>query len=188
METVEQDLAELVRQRLKALRTAQGLSLDDLGARCNLSPSTISRIETGKRTLGLDVLVALANGLQVSLDALLEPGRNDDVVIRPSATFGPGVTTWQLTRPTGSLHAVKQRIDPARPVGEPKVHPGYDWFFVLSGTIRLTLGDRILRVEAGEAAEFDTMVPHLFQADGGPAEIISIFDRDGHRAHLHTTD
>ncbi len=186
--TVEHDLAQLVRQRLRGLRTAQGLSLDELGERCNLSPSTISRVETGKRTLGLDVLVALANGLQVSIDALLEPGSDDDVVIRPSATFGPGVTTWELSRPTGSMHAVKQRIEPTRPVGAPKVHPGYDWFFVLSGTIRLTLGERVLLVEAGEAAEFDTMVPHLFQADGGPAEIISIFDRDGHRAHVHTSD
>ncbi len=188
MTSVDHDLADLVRQRLKGLRTAQGWSLDELGERSNLSPSTISRIENGKRTLGLDVLVALANGLQISIDVLLEPGRDDDVVIRPSATFGPGVTTWQLSRPTGSMHAVKQRIDPSRPVGAPKVHPGYDWFFVLSGTIRLTLGDRILLVEAGEAAEFDTMVPHLFQAEGGPAEIISIFDRDGHRAHVHTSD
>ncbi len=42
-------------------------------------------------------------------------------------------------------------------------------------------------VDAGEAAEFDTMIPHLFQAEGGPAEIISLFDRDGQRAHLHTS-
>ncbi len=188
MDAIEQTLADLVRQRLKALRTAQGLSLDQLSDRSHLSPSTISRVENGKRTLGLDVLVALARGLQVSIDALLEPGSDDDVVIRPSATFGPGVTTWELSRPTGSVHAVKQRIEPSRPIGTPKVHPGYDWFFVLSGTIRLTIGERVLLVQAGEAAEFDTMVPHLFQAEGGPAEIISIFDRDGHSAHLHTAD
>ena len=188
MPTTEHDVSDLVRRRLKALRNARGLSLDGLGERAGLSPSTISRVETGKRALGLDVLVALANALDISLDALLDPGGGDDVVIRPEPRSGPGVITWELSRPTGSMHAVKQRIDPSRPRREPQVHPGYDWFFVLSGRIRLTLGDRIISVEAGEAAEFDTMVPHLFEADGGPAEIISIFDRDGHRAHLHTDD
>ena len=49
-------------------------------------------------------------------------------------------------------------------------------------------GDRVILVHEGEAAEFDCMVPHLFQAEDGPAEIISIFDRDGQRAHLHTAD
>ena len=187
MDAVEHDLADLVRRRLKGLRNARGLSLDELGERCNLSPSTISRVETGKRTLSLDVLVALAGGLQVSLDTLLEPADDDDVVIRPAPRQRPGVTSWALSRADSSFLAVKERIEPERPERAPVVHPGYDWFFVLNGTVRLTLGDRQILVDAGEAAEFDTMIPHLFQAEGGPAEIISLFDRDGQRAHLHTS-
>jgi hypothetical protein len=31
------------------------------------------------------------------------------------------------------------------------------------------------------------MTPHRFDAVGGPAEIITIFDRDGRRAHLSGT-
>ena len=180
------ELAAVVCQRLRGLRTARGLSLDELGKRSNLSASTISRVETGKRTLSLDVLVALAQALHVSLDVLLAPQDDDDVIIRPDALSGEGVTTWELSRPNTTRIAVKQRIEPTRPAGSPKVHPGYDWFFVLSGTIRLTLGDRVLLVAEGEAAEFDCMVPHMFEAEGGPAEIISIFDRDGQRAHLHS--
>jgi transcriptional regulator with XRE-family HTH domain len=163
------------------------MSLDDLAERSNLSPSTISRVETGRRSLGLDVLVALAGGLGVSLDAVLASADDDDVVIRPVAEDRPGVTTWQLSRPTASRVTVKQRIDPSRPVEEPKVHPGHDWFYVLSGTVRLTLGDRVIEVSAGEAADFDCMIPHRFQAADGPAEIISIFDHHGRRAHLHST-
>lgn len=180
------DISELVRIRLRGLRRSLGLSLDDLAERSHLSPSTISRIETGKRTISLDMLVALAAGLEVSIDSLLEPGDDDDVVIRPTPQRRPGVTTWALSRPTGSMVAVKQRIDVSARPGEPKVHPGYDWFFVLAGCVRLTLGDRVILVREGEAAEFDCMTPHLFEADGGPAEIVSIFDRDGQRAHLHT--
>ena len=63
------DIEKVVRTRLRSLRSTLGLSLDELAARTNLSPSTISRIETGKRTIGLDVLLPLASALQVDLEA-----------------------------------------------------------------------------------------------------------------------
>ena len=181
-------IEDLVRTRLRGLRQANGMSLDDLAAASNVSPSVISRVETGKRTLSLDLLVALANGLRVSLDVLLEPADDDDVVIRPAPQRRPGVTSWGLSRPSASFQAVKERIEPTRPEREPVVHPGYDWFFVLAGTVRLTLGERTILVNEGEAAEFDTMIPHAFAAHEGPAEILSIFDHSGHRAHVHTAD
>jgi uncharacterized cupin superfamily protein len=65
------------------------------------------------------------------------------------------------------------------------VHPGRDWFYVLAGTVRLVLGGREHLVTAGEAAEFDTMTPHVIVGHGGAAEILTIFDRHGERAHLH---
>ncbi|WP_338119988.1 cupin domain-containing protein [Streptomyces scopuliridis] len=64
------------------------------------------------------------------------------------------------------------------------VHPGRDWFTVLSGTVELLLGERTVLVEAGEAAEFSTMIPHAFGAHDGPAEIICILDQEGQRTHL----
>jgi quercetin dioxygenase-like cupin family protein len=90
-----------------------------------------------------------------------------------------------LNRPTGSTVAVKMRLEPTRRRPEPRVHPGRDWFFVLEGRIRLSLGDRDITVETGEAAEFDTLTPHAFAAVEGPAELIMIFDRDGQHAHVH---
>ena len=68
------------------------------------------------------------------------------------------------------------------------MHPGHDWLFVLSGRVLLTLGDREVVVEEGEAAEFSTMSPHAVDALDGPAELIMVFDRDGQRAHLHRAD
>lgn len=178
----------VVRARLRSIRTGLGLSLDDVAARAHLSASTISRIETGKRSIGLDVLLPLARALDVDLNALLHVGEDDDdVVIRPVANRVGGHTSWMLSRTEGSTVALKMRIEPTGAPPEQKVHPGHDWFFVLEGRICLLLGDRRVIVEAGEAAEFATMTPHAFVAEEGPAEIITIFDRDGHRAHLHRT-
>ena len=175
----------MVRTRLRSLRNALGLSLDELAARTNLSPSTISRVETGKRTISLDILLPLATALQVDLDELLDVRSDDDVVIRPTPSTSGQRTTWLLSRPTGSTIAVKMRLEPTRRTTEQRVHPGHDWFFVLSGRVRLRLGDRDIIVETGEAAEFNTMTPHAVSPDGGPAEIIQIFNRDGLHAHVH---
>ncbi|HVW31187.1 MAG TPA: helix-turn-helix transcriptional regulator [Acidimicrobiia bacterium] len=179
------DIEAVVRTRLRSLRTTLGLSLDELAARTSLSPSTISRIETGKRTISLDVLVPLARALQVDLDALLDVRTDEDVVIRPMPKKSGGRTAWMLSRPTGTTIAVKLRLEPTRRPPPLQVHPGHDWFFVLDGRVRLSLGERDIIVEAGEAAEFATMTPHAVSAVDGPAELIMIFDRDGERAHAH---
>ena len=66
---------------------------------------------------------------------------------------------------------------------EMQVHPGRDWFFVLSGTVKLLLGEREILVHAGHVADFSTMTPHAFTAHLRPAELISILDSDGHQVH-----
>jgi DNA-binding XRE family transcriptional regulator/quercetin dioxygenase-like cupin family protein len=178
-------IEELVRTRLRSLRRSLGLSLDDLAARTNLSASTISRVETGKRTISLDVLVPLVTALQVDLDTLLDVRDDDDVVIRPTPNSSNGGTTWMLSRPTGTTIALKLRLEPTSTPPTQQVHPGHDWFFVITGRVRLRLGSREIVVESGQAAEFATMTPHAVSAIDAPAELIMIFDRDGHRAHVH---
>lgn len=186
--TQDIDLDAVVRSRIRSLRLARGWSLDALAARCFLSPSTLSRIETGHRRIALDQLVPLARALGTTLDELVDTAGDADVVIRPRADVGrPGTTTWMLTREHGPRTVAKIRMtEPTRPVpaADLGVHPGHDWFTVLTGTARLQLGERTLLVEAGEAAEFSTMVPHAISAHEGPVEILVILDRDGERAHL----
>jgi transcriptional regulator with XRE-family HTH domain len=190
---MEQDIDAVVRQRIRSLRLAKGWSLDALAARCFTSPSTLSRIETGHRRIALDQLVPLARALDTTLDDLVDTGDDDDVVIRALPEHRPGVTTWLLSREraVAGVTVAKTRIsaDHGRG-GAPRVHPGREWFTVLAGRARLELGDRTFLVHPGEAAEFDTMTPHLISADAaaGDLEILSIFDRDGERTHLRTGD
>lgn len=178
----------VVRTRLRALRTSMGLSLDELASRCHLSASTISRVETGKRGISLDILVPLAAALQVDLDILLDVDTDEDVVIRPTALASAGHTAWMLTRPTASTLAMKLRILPTDLHEGQRVHPGHDWLYVLDGRLRLLLGEREILLGPGEAAEFSTMTPHALAAMDGPAEVIMIIDRDGRRAHTHAVE
>lgn len=181
------DVEGLVRSRLRALRTSAGLSLEEVGRRAGLSASTVSRVETGHRTLGLDVLLPLARALSVRVDDLLDTSTEDDVVIRPVPAKHRSSTVWQLTRPASPFGAIKMRLEPTRRAPEQQVHPGRDWMFVLEGRVVLLLGERRIEVGAGEAAEFATMTPHAVAALDGPAEVLMVFDPHGRAAHAEGT-
>ena len=87
------DLDSLVRKRIRALRVAQGWSLEELAARARLSQSSLSRIENGQRRLALDQLVTLARALDTSLDQLVETAA-DDVVASPAIDAAHGLMRW----------------------------------------------------------------------------------------------
>ncbi|MDP9825285.1 helix-turn-helix domain-containing protein [Kineosporia succinea] len=184
----EDEVDRLVRARIRGLRVAKGWSLDDLSSRCFLSPSTLSRIETGHRRIGLDQLTAIARALGATLDELVESAGDDDVVIRPQHDQERGRTFWTLNRQDGPNGMTVARVRLTRPAPRGadamKVHPGHDWFTVTTGTVELLLAERVVIVEEGHAASFSTMVPHSFGAFDGPAEILAVLDHGGRRVHL----
>ena len=97
---------------------------------------------------------------------------------------------WPLTHrgSAGGLQAFKIVIDARAHARRPTrcgVHEGHDWLYVLSGRLRLLLGEDDLTIEPGEAVEFSTWTPHWFGAVDGPVELIGIFGPQGERLHLH---
>ena len=187
--TPEEPVDLRVRRRLRELRSERGLTLQQVAERANIDVSTLSRLESGKRRLALDHLPALAAALEVSADDLLGPSPQQDPRVRGRPRRHKGMTMWPLTRrgPAGGLHAYKIHVDPRRnkPPDALPVHEGHDWLYVLSGRLRLILGDEDLTIEAGEAVEFSTLAPHWFGAIDGPVEMIGLFGPQGERMHLH---
>lgn len=176
-------LDSLVRRRIRALRVAQGWSLEELATRANLSQSSLSRIENGQRRLALDQLVTLARALDTTLDQLVENAA-DDVVISPMIDATHGSMRWPVKGDPG-MSVMRQRMTQPPPDNPSRMraHPGREWLVVLSGTAVLMLGNRRYRIETNQAAEFPTMMPHAIGAEGGPCEILGIFDRDARRGH-----
>jgi transcriptional regulator with XRE-family HTH domain len=179
-----------VRRRLRELRMQHGLTLEDVASRSNIDVSTLSRLESGKRRLALDHLPRLAAALSVSTDELLRAPEAEDPRVKGSSHTRHGITYWPLTRsgPAGGLHAFKVRISARRrkPPPELPVHEGRDWTYVLSGRLRLILGERDFTIGPGEAVEFSTWTPHWFGVVEEPVEAIMIFGAHGERLHLHT--
>ncbi|MFJ8565933.1 helix-turn-helix domain-containing protein [Streptomyces sp. NPDC093514] len=193
MGTEEQDeelacVLTAVGPRLRALRRQRGTTLAQLSESTGISLSTLSRLESGQRRPTLELLLPLARAHRVALDELVGAPETGDPRIRPRPFVRHGSTYIPLTRNFGGVHAFKQILPPLEgPPPEPslQVHEGYEWLYVLSGRIRLLLGEHDLVLGPGEAAEFDTHTPHaFFNAGPQPAEFLSLFGPQGERIHV----
>lgn len=179
---------DAVGPRLKQLRQRRNVTLSELADETGISVSTLSRLEAGLRRPSLEQLLPLARAYGVTLDELVDapPTGNPRINLRPIAC-SDGSTILPLTRRAGGIQAYKY-IKPAGKDGEEpelRTHDGYDWVYVLNGTLRLVLGELDLLLEPGEAAEFDTRTPHWFGAtSSGPVEFLSLIGKQGERAHI----
>jgi transcriptional regulator with XRE-family HTH domain len=171
--------------RLKRIRTQRGVTLTSLAATTGISKSTLSRLETGQRRPSLEVLLPLAQAYHVPLDDLVGAPEVGDPRIRLKPRKVNGRTVVPLTRHPGGTQAWKILVPTSKKVPELRTHEGYEWLYVISGRMRLVLGDHDLVLGPGEVAEFDTQVPHWFGSTGDePAEILSLFGRHGERMHV----
>jgi transcriptional regulator with XRE-family HTH domain len=176
-----------VGHRLRSMRRARETTLSELASETGISVSTLSRLESGERRPTLELLLPLARVYQVTLDELVDAPPTGDPRVHLRATTRDGMTMLPLTRRSGGIQAYKFVIPAGkrRRRPEPKTHEGYEWLYVLSGRLRLVLGDRDLVLEPGEAAEFDTRTPHWFGgADAEAVEFLSLFGKHGERVHL----
>ncbi|MEU8190532.1 XRE family transcriptional regulator [Micromonospora sp. WMMD712] len=173
--------------RLRALRRQRGTTLAELSAETGISVSTLSRLESGARRPALEQLLPLARAHGVTLDDLVDAPPTGDPRIHLRPVTRHGMIMLPLTRRAGGIQAYKLVI-PAGSVRrepDPQTHEGYEWLYVLNGRLRMVLGERDLVLSPGEAAEFDTRLPHWFgAADPGPVEFLSLFGSQGERAHL----
>ncbi|MET7751301.1 XRE family transcriptional regulator [Micromonospora sp. NPDC005367] len=179
---------DAVGPRLKTLRARRDVTLTDLAKETGISVSTLSRLEAGLRRPTLEQLLPLARVYGVTIDELVgaPPTGDPRVNLRPIAA-GDGSTILPLTRRPGGIQAYKFVLPTGRDDREPdlRTHEGYDWVYVLNGTLRLVLGEHDLILRAGEAAEFDTRTPHWFgSTSAGPVEYLSLIGRQGERVHV----
>ncbi|MCI3278448.1 helix-turn-helix domain-containing protein [Streptomyces cylindrosporus] len=177
-------LAE-VGPRLRRIRKERGATLAGLSAATGISVSTLSRLESGLRRPSLELLLPIARAHQVPLDELVGAPPVTDPRVRAEPLVRHGRTFWPLTRQPGGLQAFKVLVPQRAEEPELRTHEGYEWLYVLSGRLRVVLAEHDVVMTAGEAAEFDTRVPHWFGSTGeGPAEFLSLFGPQGERMHV----
>lgn len=193
--SVEDDVLEeslsAVGPRLRKLRRDRSVTLADLADTTGISRSTLSRLESGHRRATLEILLRLARAYDVPIDELVSTSRRIDPRVKGAATRINGMTVIPLSRREMGVRSFKHLIGSGKTRRTPELgaHDGYEWLFVLSGRLRLVLGDQDIVLESGEAAEFDTRTPHWFGgADANSVEFLSLYGPQGQRMHVRATD
>ena len=183
----DEDVLESVGPRLRALRIERGTTLAQLSEVTGISVSTLSRLESGQRRPTLELLLPLARAHQVQLDELVDAPPTGDPRIYAKPIKRHGTVHIPLSRRPGGLQAFKMVFAPGPRPGDAglKTHEGYEWMYVLSGRLRLILGEHDFLLTEGEVAEFDTRLPHSISNPGPEAaEVLTLFGPQGERMHV----
>lgn len=184
-------MIDAVGPRLRQARQDKGLTLNDVASDVAISTSTLSRLESGGRRPTLDLLIVLARIYGVALDDLVGAPPTGDPRIHPRPIHRHGRVFVPLTSGSAPVKAVKMVL-PGREPGTPierNTHQGYEWLYVLSGSVDLAIGPDVTTLQTGEAAEFDTFHPHgIVSATREPAEVLGLFSADGARIHIRADE
>lgn len=171
-------VTDSVTARLSALRTLNGLSLEELARRAGLTKSYLSKLERGVSQPSIATVLKLAKAFGVSSDKLLsQTPQSDDVVL---VRKGERVPFSRVEGRVGYAYEAiaAHRVDkamtpfvmrpPLRSVAKADLvtHAGEELVFVISGEMEIVFADRSISLQAGDAVYFDASVPHRSRSLG----------------------
>jgi transcriptional regulator with XRE-family HTH domain len=178
--------------RLRATRLRKGIGLRELARRLDLSPSSISQIETGKMRPSVRTLYALASEFGVTVDEVLydhvplpeaasavgpewsgapEPGLAvQRAVDRPSIMLSSGVRWERLMfwadEDVEFIDATYEPGGASSPDDSLMRHSGHEFGHVLSGTLRVVVGFDEFVLGPGDSITFPSSTPHRLSNEG----------------------
>ncbi|MFS4096670.1 helix-turn-helix domain-containing protein [Streptomyces sp. AF1A] len=175
----EGDDLPVVAPQLRAQRRGAGLTLEAAARAAGLSPAHLSRLETGQRQPSLPLLLSLARIYGTTVSELLGETVADRNAIVRSADMEPtragGWTYFQAGAPGRGMQALRVRVPYGSQGDIVRVHPGEEWLYVLTGRLRLRLGDTAHLLAPGDSAHFDSLTPHrLVAEDRGGVELLFV--------------
>lgn len=174
-----QEMNEIQRQlssfgaRLRELRVRRGWTLQELAARSSLSKAFLSRLESGDRQASIAAALTLSRIFDVSLASLFEspPAETPCVIVHGTEAIektANGLKYAPLSHAGRffNLQPLRVKISPTRRGNEHYYHDGEEWIYVLSGQLTLSLAGKTYDLEPGDAAHFESRLPHRLIARG----------------------
>lgn len=167
--------------RLKQLRLRRGWTLQELAARSALSKPFLSRLESGGRHASIAAALTLSRIFNVSLASLFEsPEAEPPCAIMRAAAAAESMANGLKYTPLSNgrffnVQPLRVKVSPSRRGNEHYHHDGEEWIYVLSGKLTLSLAGKTYDLEPGDAAHFESRLPHRLIARGGhDAEILVV--------------
>lgn len=166
-------------ERVRALRKGKKLGLAQLGAHSGLSPGLLSRIERGQLVPTLPTLMRIALVFGVGLEhffvetdggPVVSVVRKEERLRLPDApgSAAPRYHFESLDFPVRDrrMEAYLAEFTGSAEATEPHEHDGAEFLYVLAGRLAIDVGGRRVSLAEGDAAYFDSAVPHSYRDEG----------------------
>jgi transcriptional regulator with XRE-family HTH domain len=176
------DLAGDIGRRLAAHRESRGMRVAELAREVGVTPSLISQIERGMSRPSVSTLFALAQALNVPVDAFFRepaasppdpgpPAEGRYVVRRDGRAvidIEGGVRWERLTRTTLDHLDFFELVYEPGAESHPRqyTHPGTEMVLVVHGCLEITIGFERYRLEPGDSIDFPSSMPHRYLNPG----------------------
>jgi transcriptional regulator with XRE-family HTH domain len=180
------NLSTLARQ-VKTLRLAAGITMQELGRRCDISQSALSKIENSQLSPTYEKIAALAKGLGVDVARLFsEPDAPSPAGRRGITRCGEGLrhSTPQYEYEFLGADISERHLLPllatikahgVKEFGTLSRHEGEEFVYVLRGEIALhTDFYEPLRLRTGDSCYFDSTMGHAL-VSAGPEDAVVIW-------------
>ncbi|HEX5781918.1 MAG TPA: XRE family transcriptional regulator [Solirubrobacteraceae bacterium] len=190
-EAAPRDPALAIGARLAEHRNRRGVKVSALARQIGVSPSLISQIERGQSRPSVSTLFALAEALNVAVDAFFRDGevapglprpmveapardgqRQDRYAVRSHERaridIEGGVRWERLTpAPLGDVEFMELIYAPGAE-SNPALyrHPGFEMVLVLSGRLTIFVGFERYDLAAGDSMAFPSTLPHRYLNPG----------------------
>jgi transcriptional regulator with XRE-family HTH domain len=158
---------------LRELRQSRDWSLQELASRSGLSKTFLSRLETGDRQASIAAVLTLARIFNVSLASMFETQVASEpcLIVRATEAMPQSVNGLIYTPLSNAdrffnLQPIRLTVSPKRKGKDHYHHDGEEWIYLLSGRLTLSLAGKTYDLEAGDAAHFDSRLPHRLIARG----------------------
>jgi transcriptional regulator with XRE-family HTH domain len=159
--------------RLRELRLRRGWTLQELACRSALSRAFLSRLESGDRQASIAAVLTLSRIFDVSLASLFEspPATEPCVIVRAAEAVEKTINGLKYVPLSNAgrffnLQPLRIKVSPSRRGHEHYHHDGEEWIYVLSGRLTLSLAGKTYDLSPGDAAHFESRLPHRLIAPG----------------------
>jgi transcriptional regulator with XRE-family HTH domain len=173
---MDSPVIELIAQRVHTLRSRQGLSLRELGARAGASAAMLSDLERGTKSPTISLLSAIARALGVPLSQLVDEERPAEsmTVLKRAAHHaideGNGVVRMHLgpTVDSSSVEFVRIDLPPGGSSGvfAPHAAGSLERVHVHAGSVEARIGGTTTLLEEGDSLVFLGDRPHSWANPG----------------------
>ena len=155
--------------RIRDLRNRNGLTQQELADRTELTKGFISLLERGQVSASIVTLMDLIECLGTTPSDFFEEAAEEQVVFQKDGFFekiDENGTSVQWIVPT----AQKNRMEPIlvslkglQKIFEHKPHEGEEFGYILTGRIRIHLGEKVYNVGPGESFYFSSDCEHYIE-------------------------